>query len=213
MTSILRTFSFFFFLVGSWASAATYVADFQKVSLRSAPSATDAIIKMIPTDTRVTVLETQGEWAKIKVEEGVEGWVHTRGLSQDTPVRQKLAYAEKKLEEARTDASQKDQGVKGVSKERDDLKTALVAKEKELETLRQEFQALTTASADVVKLQKDYKSAAMQVNDYYVKNQQLEEKLGQQSLFWFLAGAGVLLVGMLLGRNARKNNYSSSLRF
>ncbi|NIU38405.1 SH3 domain-containing protein, partial [Candidatus Bathyarchaeota archaeon] len=40
---------------------------------------------LLPSDTRVEVLETEGKWAKVTAENGRTGWVMQRYLVKDVP--------------------------------------------------------------------------------------------------------------------------------
>ncbi len=62
-----------------------YVTDRLHLSLRSAAGAESPSLMLLPSDTRVELLETEGNWAKVELENGRTGWVMKRYLVEDVP--------------------------------------------------------------------------------------------------------------------------------
>jgi uncharacterized protein YgiM (DUF1202 family) len=62
-----------------------YVSDRLYLSLRSAPDPKQPALDLLSSDTKVDVLETQGKWAKVRLEDGNTGWVWKRYLVKDVP--------------------------------------------------------------------------------------------------------------------------------
>jgi len=62
-----------------------YVTDRLYLSLRTAPDPGGPSVTLLPSDTRVDVLEVQGNWAKVLLEDGKTGWVMKRYLVTDVP--------------------------------------------------------------------------------------------------------------------------------
>lgn len=62
-----------------------YVTDRLYLSLRSAPTSGQPSLALLPSDTRVDLLETEGNWAKVMLEDGRTGWVLKRFLVENVP--------------------------------------------------------------------------------------------------------------------------------
>ena len=62
-----------------------YVTDRLHLSLRSTPDPGGPFLMLLPSDTKVEVLETEGKWAKVQLENGRTGWVMKRYLVKDLP--------------------------------------------------------------------------------------------------------------------------------
>jgi SH3-like domain-containing protein len=44
--------------------------------MRLGPSTKDRLIRYVPRKAEVEILETMGEWAKVKLQDGTSGWMH-----------------------------------------------------------------------------------------------------------------------------------------
>ncbi|NIS60217.1 MAG: TIGR04211 family SH3 domain-containing protein, partial [Proteobacteria bacterium] len=77
----------FGFIFGQGISLAEtmYVTDRLYLSLRSVADPEDPAIALLPSDTKVEVLETEKDWAKVRLEDGRTGWVMKRFLVEDLP--------------------------------------------------------------------------------------------------------------------------------
>lgn len=60
--------------------AKTAVVSSARAQLREGPSKRDARLKDVPRKAKVEVLETMGEWIKVKIQDGSTGWMHESTL-------------------------------------------------------------------------------------------------------------------------------------
>ena len=70
---------------GDGLAETMYVTDRLYLSLRTAPDPGQPSLTLLESDTRVDVLEVQGNWAKVLLEDGKTGWVMKRYLVTDVP--------------------------------------------------------------------------------------------------------------------------------
>lgn len=70
---------------GNGLAETMFVTDHLYLSLRNAPNPEAPPLAALPSDTWVDVLETQGNWAKVMLEDGRTGWVMKRFLVKDLP--------------------------------------------------------------------------------------------------------------------------------
>lgn len=187
------------------AQEAAWVTDRLEVTLRRGTGTQFAIVRMLPAGARLEVLERDaGEgYSRVRTEQGAEGFILTRYLVSEPAAREQLADARRRLEEAlaqrgsageQLDAltAQRD----ALTSERDDLARRAVALESELASLRE-------AAAEPLRLREraealagDVVSLEQQVAALTLESRDLRRSVQRD---WFLAGAGVLLVGLVLG--------------
>jgi len=71
-------------VVGTAHAQTSYVTDVFEITLRSGPTNSNKILKMLPSSTAVEVLRSDKDWSLVRAE-GVEGWVLTRYLTGTVP--------------------------------------------------------------------------------------------------------------------------------
>ena len=75
-----------FYLFASISNAASmYVTDRILLGVHAQPSEASPIVQSIPSGTAVEVLQNQGDFTKIKMVNGVEGWVSSKYLMSEQP--------------------------------------------------------------------------------------------------------------------------------
>ena len=79
----MRLFTAIFLLLGSAAAFAqtTGVTDDVRANLRSGRAEYYRIIKVLPPQTQVEVLTTEGDYTRVKTAEGQEGWMLSKLLT------------------------------------------------------------------------------------------------------------------------------------
>lgn len=187
------------------AASTRYVTDDFKINMRTGKGTQYQIIHMPSSGTALEVLEVDTEtgYSKVRTPQGREGWVLTRYL-QDTPVaRERLAQAERRLQRATEQNA-------GLRKERDELRAQNTEQSSLIEQLRaetgktgEELENLKKVAARPVELNQE-NQALREQNVKLEKDLQLVRQENQvlkdgSARDWFVAGAGVLIFGMLLG--------------
>lgn len=193
-------------LIGGQALAETqYVSDSLKVTLRSGPSTGNKILRMLPIGTAVKILEKDENsgYSKVRYDADTVGWMLSRQLSPEPSPRQQLAETRSRL----TAVEGKNANLSG-----------------ELETLQQRFtstdqerEKLLNDNRRLAKELKDLQQSAAnalfteQENQRLLANvQELENRLSElqfqydgiqkeNARDWFMVGAGVILLGILVG--------------
>lgn len=74
-----------------------FVGDTLRVGIRPEPSKHVPSISIIKTGASVEVLERKNSYAKIRTQNGVEGWVKSAYLTRKTPANKELQAANKKI--------------------------------------------------------------------------------------------------------------------
>jgi SH3 domain protein len=182
-----------------------YVSDRLEVTLRTGTSTQHAIVRMLPSGARVDVLQVDAAsgYTRVRTADGVEGWVLTRYLMEQPAAREQLATAGGRVENLNARVQELSAEVEVLRGERDSLAAERDGLEAELTDLREELERIRRASASALELDKSNRelrtllSAAEQGSD--ALRVEIAELKRNTRRDWFLAGAGVLGLGILLG--------------
>lgn len=214
----------------SWAET-RYVSDQLVVSLREQPQKNASPIIYLKTDMSVEVLEEVGEYFKVRSKKGETGYVLKKYLTTATPKastinklqkeRDQLASKIKEIrQQAASTTSQSNQSQQELTLQLIDLRennAALqdkwVKSQAELKQVRQDYQALQNDAKDVIAITAERDQLRKTNQDLSAKNIALDEEVGSLArtgvIKWFLAGAGVLFFGWLIGKASRNRRRSS----
>lgn len=181
-----------------------YVSDHLVITIRSGKGTQYQIIKTAPSGTELEVLEETDEgYTYIRTPDGIEGWVRTQYLTKEPIAKVRLEKAEARL------AKLTDQNGK--------LRAEVQTLRKETSTLSAENQSLSGSSKSLdeeLNRLKEVAARPIQLDNENRKLQQanvsLEKELqllGQENQVlkdrsqreWFVAGALVLLGGLIIG--------------
>jgi SH3 domain protein len=181
-----------------------YVSDQLEVTLRTGPSTRNTIVRILTSGAQVEVLESDAASGYSRVQVGqAEGWVLTRFLDDQPVARDRLQVAQRQLTAAREElAALKEQlaSTQGTLSETqaklDDAQGANTDMSAELTDIR-------SASANAIQLRDQNKSLRQRVidmeremNRVAMENRELASRANRE---WFVIGAAVLIVGILLG--------------
>ena len=180
-----------------------YVKPTTEVLLRRGQGTDFKIDAVISDGTKVSLLEVDGDWAKIQLANGREGWTLRRFLSDAKPLQEQVTELEQNKTELQEELaginvhlselievnSQNEENLAGCTVERD--------------SIRNDFQKLQQDTADVVQTkellvttEKKLSELSNRLTGMEFENEEMKKN---SSLRWFLTGAGVLLAGLFLG--------------
>ncbi|MFN2308390.1 MAG: TIGR04211 family SH3 domain-containing protein [Gammaproteobacteria bacterium] len=182
-----------------------YVSDELEIALRSGTSTQHRILRMIPSGTALQVLEhDQGSgYSRVRVPSGAEGWVLTRYLMTAPAAREQLAAAEKKLtdlelktRERLAKLSERDREFLNVTQELEQVKDENLKLGKQLADIQRTASSALAIDAE----NKDLKNRLMQMErDQESLRQENTALRDRTARDWFMIGAGVVIVGIILG--------------
>lgn len=193
------------FAVTSAIAQTAYVSDRLEVTLRTGTSTQHTIVRMLPSGTRLNVLEADPAtgYSRVRTADGTEGWVLTRYLMERPAAREQVAVATTRVESLETRASELASELDAASGERDALLAERDGLAAELDEVRAELERIRRVSASAVELDTVNRElrtrlvAAEQVGDGLRAEIAMLKRNTQRD--WFLAGAGVLVLGLVLG--------------
>ncbi len=188
------------------AQAATlYVSDHLEIQMRSGKSTQHRIIRMLPSGTPLEVLEVdqEGGWTRVRAPSGTDGWVLSRFLMSGAAARDRLATAEKKLAQLdlenrklQTTLKELRDEKEGVAKERAELDSSSRKLSQELEEIRRTASSALAIDAENKELKSRIVSAERDIHTLQQENERLKDRTARD---WFMVGAGVVILGILIG--------------
>jgi SH3 domain protein len=183
----------------------TWVSDQFEITMRSGPSTENAIILMLPSGTALEVLERDEEsgYARVQTGSGRDGWVLSRYLMSQPPARQQVADLAEQLSRARSRGDSLSGQFEAVQQQQEDTAAQLRKLQEEKNALSGELEEVRRISADVLAINEDNRDLRQRLSDTEITLNMIEEEnhalRSRQNRDWFVAGAAVLFVGMLMG--------------
>lgn len=222
--SIVGFMVLFFCAAHAWAET-RYIADQLVVSLRAQPQSNAETIVYLRTDTPVEVLEVGEEYLKVKTANDEVGYIQKHYLTEDTPKvkiisrltrdNQALQARVEELEKRYSESFAKtDENRKKILSELEDARRRVDALEKALQTSEAELAERTKAYEELRKNTENVVEITAERDQLRRSHAELtttvasleeakEDYLKKETTQWFLAGAGVLFFGWILGKFSR----------
>jgi SH3 domain protein len=193
-----------------------YITDEIRVMVRSDAGLDRKIIAMPKSGTRVEVLkESEDGWSKVRLSDQKEGWLLSRYLSPELPSKQVIANLKNENEVLKQRAKTVTEENARLKGERNDFEKALSKQTKTAKTLKESYETLKKGSSEYLSLKASYEKASKDLAIKTKRQTELEEELRalreSKTLRWFLGGAAVLFVGLIVGFMARRPRRRPSL--
>ena len=192
-------------LVSTAMAETRYVSDRLEIQMRTGKGTQFRILRMLPSGTAVEVLETDQEngYTRVRAPGGVEGWVLSRLLMKGQAARDKLANAEKRLAQLELENRKLLTAHDDLKKAKGSTEKARSQLNKENLKLSQELEEIRRAASSALAIDaenKDLKSRIVayerQVQSLQQENEGLKDRTARD---WFMVGAGVVLLGIVIG--------------
>lgn len=183
-----------------------YVTDELTVTVRSGQDASYRVLQSLPSGVEVEVLSENNEsgYSQVRTPEGTEGYVLTRYLKSEKPAQVLLAETRRELEALRAQSDQDlEQELAELKSEYQSLRLQYDTLEFENVQLSQQLDAVRDNASNVVSLMDERDEALQRANrlsteldELRVRTTELENHTDKK---WFMAGAGVLILGIIVG--------------
>ncbi len=193
-----------FAVPGAFAAPA-WVSDQFEITLRSGPSTSNAIQLMVNSGTRLEVLERDAEsgYSRVRTAGGTEGWVLSRYLMSEPSAREQLQTLTSQLTNANSRGSSLDSQLTAIRGEYDSANNTIRQLEREKSAVEQELAEIKRTAANVLAINEQNQSLMDQLAAAQIRGDTLEQEnrqlTSQTTRYWFMTGALVLLVGIILG--------------
>ncbi len=182
------------------AAESVIVSDHLPINVRG-PGPEDRIIAAVRSGERLTVLERQSGYLRVRTPKGDEGWVLSR-FTQDEPVaRERLAAAEQARDSAQARSQTLQASLNELQSAHQSLKTAHGELSLRSESLAAELARVRQAAASTLEIQEANERLQQELLalDESMQSLELEAKTAASRRSTLILGAGILLAGLLLG--------------
>lgn len=180
-----------------------YVSDIVRITLRVGPGADHPVIAMLESSQEVEVLQSENEWSQVRLSDGKEGWVLSRLLTSDKPKILLLDQTVEKNQALMRQVSDLTNENKELAEINKKIENELAQLKKKLQETSSAYETLQKESAEFLTLQSKYEKSTRELETFVNKTDELDAEIkrltSRQNILWFSVGAGVLLLGFLLG--------------
>ncbi|MCF6209120.1 MAG: TIGR04211 family SH3 domain-containing protein [Gammaproteobacteria bacterium] len=206
-------------LGGSVFAEIKYVVDQIVITLRSGQSNQHQILRTLPSGTKMEVLETGEKYSRVRLTDGTEGWVLNQYMISTPIAKHRLAATEKKLAGLEAESIRLKEELAATSSKAGGISEQYAKLKKEDEKLNEELDRLRSVAAKPLQLKNENTRLKKELLDLenehelvQQENQMLRDSAERE---WFLTGAGVIILGIILGliapslRPRKKSSWSS----
>lgn len=192
-----------------------YVIPTAEIPLRRGQGIDYKIVALVSDGTRVEVVERGESYSLVRLDNDKEGWILTRFLSDKPPLTQVVdqltrenealkLQQEQSQEKLAVQEQQSSQKLEELSQTLEETEQSLRATQTEKAALAASFEKLRKDTANVIEIKQE-------LTDVTAENKSIKEKLtvlarenekliNDERVSWFLAGGGVLLLGIIIGK-------------
>lgn len=195
------TFTAVLFSGSSLLAETRYVKPSSEVVVRRGQGNDYKIIAMVKDGMSVEFLEEGDSYAKVRLANGKEGWMLKRFLSTDPPLEEIVTLLRSEKEEIEQKANEVAQQLEDISSTLAQTETELITALTEKNQIMTNYQVLQRDTADVIQIKtdllqttKDNESLMRELSSLKQENNNLKKNT---AIKWFLAGGGVLFIGIL----------------
>ena len=201
------------------AKSLRYINDRQVVRIRKGRSDKDKIVTSASSGTELVFISQKGKYSQVRTKSGKTGWLLSVYLRKTPIARVRLKAVSQSLTQAKSDIKTKDIKLKNLSVQYKKLRQKHQRLENDYTLSQQENKKLNIIASDPIRLTNENKklsmmSAEMQENIRALRAE-MSELRDDTNKQWFLNGAGVVLLGVLIGlllpklRQQRKSDWSN----
>ena len=190
----------------SASSMTKYVSDQLTIMLRTGPSNKHKIIRALSTGTELAVFESQNDFERVRTRSGIEGWVLSQHLTDKlTQARATNKQLQEQISQLRDSYNKLNENYRTLDKAKGEI-------EEELAHIRSVAAHPLQLSNEKQQLSLQTESLEDQVNSLTSELNKLRDNTHKQ---WFLTGAAVVLLGILIGltipklRRRRSSDWSN----
>lgn len=186
------------------AQTTRYVSDKLEITMRNGQGVKFNIRKMLESGARLDVLETDpAGYSRVRTEDGVEGWVLSRYLT-NTPSareqldanRQRVANLELEVAKYKEEIGTLNSQNSTADSENLNLKETAQRLSKELDDLRRTASSAVALDNENRQLKEKLQEIDHENQSLVIENNALRDN---NTRSWFLVGAAVLFAGLILG--------------
>ncbi|MBM9512094.1 TIGR04211 family SH3 domain-containing protein [Desulfogranum marinum] len=191
------------------AAEMLYVQPSSEIPMRRGQGTDYKIVSIVTDGTAVEYISEKDGWAQVKLKNGKQGWILKRYLSPTPPLTEQVSQLSTEKNTLTAQVSSLQSRLNELTDAQGQTAVELSTCIAERTDIRDRYQSLERETLDVVQTKeallqarKDIEQLKQENADVKIANSVLKKN---ESIKWFMAGSGVLLVGWLLGRISRKS--------
>ena len=207
-------------LINHTADAETgYVADELIITLRQGQGNQYKILRTLKTGTPMEILEKGDKYFRVRTQRGDEGYVLRQYVSMKTPkpmviasLKKEIETLNKKIENLNTAQKSSATSAQTLSQQLAEVQEKYRRTSQKLDSVNKDYSSLLSKSENLINIiaERDQLAAeneklAAKADELKIENSDL---LRTGVIKWFLAGAGVLFFGWILGKFSKKRRSS-----
>ncbi len=192
-------------VIGGLQAETRYITDQTHITLRAGEGTDHKIQRMLPAGEKVKLVSTNrgSGYSKVRDSMGKIGFVLTRQLMESPGARERVAKAEEQYAEMKQrldQATRQHQELQLKHKQLSDQHSRLESSNTSIDS---ELKEIKEISADAVRISEERKELRKQLasQTWEMENtkQELRELKNAQAQYWFMVGAGVTVLGIIIG--------------
>ena len=186
-----------------------YVKENFKISVRNNSSEQADALGTLMAGEKVTVTTRSGGWSYIKTPK-IEGWVSTALLVDNRPTTAILQEVNEENEKLKTENTQALEELERLRAENHNLKQFLDSSNDQAQACITLMGKTNNDLTSLVNLKEDYDKLQQELKGKTKRLESLEKSASKEVFYsylrWFFSGAGVLVVGFLIGVITKRSN-------
>lgn len=196
---------FLIWITPSADAAPAWVSDQFEITLRSGPSTSNAIQLMVASGTQLEVLERDAEsgYSRVRTMRGTEGWVLSRYLMTERSAREQLEILSSQLTNANSRGTSLGSQLTAIKGEYESANRGIATLKREKAAAEKELAEIKRTAANVLSINEQNRTLLNDLATVEIRADALDQENRQLSSrttrYWFMSGALVLLVGIVLG--------------
>jgi len=187
------------------AAATEWISDELTVPLRSGPSTSHRILRVLPSGTELSILDRNADsgFVQVRTSAGTEGWLPEQYLVNQPIARDRLAAANRRINDLTTAVERQRAELAALNEGKSDADSDNAGLRRQVADLEQELAEIKRVSAGALELNESNQELnelnarlRSEVDRLVADVARLEENVQER---WLLIGAGLVLGGLLLG--------------
>ncbi len=183
------------------AEQTVVVSDVLPINVREGAGTGFAIVAAVKSGQRLTVLDSKPGYYKVRTPKGNVGWVLARFVQDEPVARELLAIAQQQRDAALQQAAEQSAQLQALSQRHEQAQTELDDTRAREASLQLELSQLRELAQEPLALQRRNDELEQALSGLRKQHQGLQDQTEQRGALrsHMLLGAGLLLVGLLLG--------------
>jgi SH3 domain protein len=203
----------------SKTSTTKFVSDELTIMLRSGPSNKHKIIRALSTGTQLEAFESENNFQHVRTHSGIDGWVLSQHITDKPLAKHLLANTKEKLSQLQAKNTQLQEQINQLRDSYNKLKEDYRILDKAKVEMEQELAHIRDVAAQPLQLSNEKEQLSLQTETLETQVNSLKHELtslrDNTHKQWFLTGAAVVLLGILIGltipklRRQRRSDWSN----